>query len=59
MVFYTCTGLLLCGHITAELYVPVALSVLGVETALDWRGGRKDFTQLPPKPSDGGLVDIG
>jgi hypothetical protein len=38
LVFITCTGLLICGHITPELFLPVALAVLGVETALDWRG---------------------
>lgn len=61
MVFYTCTTLLVLGFLTPELYIPVALSVLGVETALDWKaGGRKDFTK-PPSNQDhnGDLVDIG
>lgn len=41
MVFMTATGLLVINKLTAELWLPIALAMLGVETALDLKNGNK------------------
>lgn len=43
LVFITSTILLCYNQIPSEVWLPVALGVLGVEGVLDFRGGRKDF----------------
>ena len=53
LVFITSTALLCYMMIPPEVWLPVALGVLGVEGVLDFRGGRRSFHDETPSGVDG------
>lgn len=58
LVFITTTVLLTYDHLTPEIWLPVALGVLGVEGVLDFRGGRKNFHHDEPNRDYRSTADI-
>ncbi len=49
LVFIICTALLIYDFLPAEYYAGIALSVLGVQSALDWQTGS---ASLHPRDHD-------
>jgi|15BtaG_2_1085339.scaffolds.fasta_scaffold00168_2 hypothetical protein len=48
LVFITATALLSLGHIPATIWLPVALGVLGVQGALDYKSEPRTFHHDEP-----------
>jgi hypothetical protein len=53
LVFITATVLLVCGYLPANLWLPVALAVLGVVSALDYKNGTTTLHERTPAGTDG------